>query len=325
VVQAAWLVTGGAGYIGSHIVRVLVASGVRVTVLDDLSTGALERLPPEVDVIEASVLETARLTSVLKAAAVDGIVHVAGKKSPTESISHPLMYHRENVGGVESVLLAMLEAGVSRLVFSSSCSVYGTPVTDTVTESAPLVPESPYGWSKLAGERLIAGTAAAHNMAYVNLRYFNVVGASAPLLADRGKYNLVPLVMSAIREGRSPRIWGSDYPTPDGTCIRDYVHVEDVAEAHALCVQELMRSPLHETFNVGCGRGHSVTEVINSIARSSGQQITPELGPRRPGDPARIVGSVEQIADVLGWKARFNLDEMVASAWQAEAMAGIPD
>ncbi len=312
------MVTGGAGYIGAHVVRALLASGRRALVVDDLSTGMTSRLPSSVEAVEMSVLDTAALTELMRKAQPVGVIHLAAKKSPTESMADPLLYARENSGGVVSLLEALRATGGTRVVFSSSCSVYGTPDVELVEESAPTVPESPYGESKLYGERVISASARAYGWGAINLRYFNVVGAGAPELRDTGAYNLVPLVFAAIREGARPRVFGTDYPTPDGTCVRDYVDVEDLAEAHVRAAEVLESERRVATYNVGRGEGSSVLQVLDAVRTITGLPVLHEAADRRPGDPARIVGNVERIAEELGWTARRDLEDMVRSAWAAE-------
>lgn len=315
--MARWVVTGGAGYIGAHVVSSLRSANHDVTVVDDLSTGNQGRLFGDVETVIASVLDTDQLALLFRRIGPDGVIHVAGKKSPTESVDKPLWYHRENVGGVESVLTAMLSVGTSRLVFSSSCSVYGTPDQELVDESAPPRPESPYGQSKAAGERLIEDAAHAYGIDYATLRYFNVVGAADAQRADFGEYNLVPLVFRALREGRQPLVFGDDYPTPDGSCVRDYVHVVDVADAHVRCAQALMEGSVRTTLNVGTGTGSSVFEILDVIGRCTGRDTSPRVVGRRAGDPARVVGDVSRMAAEMGWKASRGVEEMISSAWLA--------
>ncbi len=315
---ARWLVTGGAGYIGSHVVRALLASGRDAIVIDDLSTGLSTRVPASVELVELSVLDTAALTDVLRRLQPTGVIHLAAKKSPTESMAEPLLYARENVGGVVSLLEALRASGGVRAVFSSSCSVYGTPDVDYVDEDAPTLPESPYGESKLYGERIFNASAAAYGLGVVNLRYFNVVGAAAPELRDTGVYNLVPLVFQALRHGRRCEVFGGDYPTPDGTCIRDYVDVQDLAEAHVRAAEALETDRRIATYNVGRGEGSSVLDVLDAVSGVIGEPVRHDIVGRRPGDPARIVGRVDRIAVDLGWTAKRDLHDMVRSAWEAE-------
>lgn len=312
-----WLITGGAGYIGSHVVRELTAAGEDVVVLDDLSDGDPARLPADVPLERGSILDGPLVARVLREHAVDGIVHIAGKKQVAESVARPLYYYRENVEGLRTVLAAAEGTGVRRFLFSSSAAVYGPTDTDLVTEETPCAPMSPYGHTKLAGEWLVAAAGAAHGMATASLRYFNVAGAAAPELADTGESNLVPMVFRRLTEGLPPLIFGADYPTPDGTCVRDYVHVQDIATAHVAAARRLADDPAAAlVLNIGTGHGVSVAEMAAVIREISGHtDLEPEVGPRRPGDPARVVASAEAIAKELGWTARHDVRQMVASAW----------
>ncbi|MET9223692.1 UDP-glucose 4-epimerase GalE [Streptomyces sp. NPDC088197] len=314
-----WLITGGAGYIGSHVVKSMVDGGEKVVVLDDLTAGDTERLPSGVPVERASVLDRAALDRVLAAHAVEGIVHIAARKQVAESVERPLFYYRENLTGLQTLLEAAVDARVRRFVFSSSAAVYGMPDVELVTEDTPCAPMSPYGESKLAGEWLIAAAGRAHGMATASLRYFNVAGTAAPELGDRGAANIVPLVFQRISQGRRPLIFGTDYPTPDGTCVRDYVHVQDVAGAHLAAARRLTRDPEASlVLNIGSGQGVSVAEMVDLIREVSGHtELEPELAPRRAGDPARVVASAEAIGRELGWTAQYDVRAMVTSAWAA--------
>ncbi|MGE9692229.1 UDP-glucose 4-epimerase GalE [Streptomyces sp. CH6] len=314
-----WLVTGGAGYIGAHVVRVLVGAGVPVVVFDDLSTGEAARLPEGVPLETGSVLDRARLDVVLRAHQVTGVLHIAGKKQVGESVERPLHYYRENVEGLRVLLEALRAAGVDRLVFSSSASVYGVPEPELVTEDTPCRPISPYGETKLIGEWLLRDAAVAHGLRTIALRYFNVVGAGLPELADKGAANLVPLIFERVDAGRPPLVFGDDYDTPDGTCVRDYVHVQDIAEAHLAAARRLDDAPEGTSLrlNVGRGEGSSVLEMIERALKATGRtDLVPEVVPRRPGDAARCVASADAIRAELGWSARYGLDEMIESAWR---------
>jgi UDP-glucose 4-epimerase len=238
-------------------------------------------------------------------------------------MTDPLLYARENAGGVTSLLDALRASGGTRVVFSSSCSVYGTPDRDVVDEEAPTAPQSPYGESKLYGERVLTAAAAAYGWGVVNLRYFNVVGARAAGLRDTGAFNLVPLVFRALRNGEAPTVFGDDYPTPDGTCIRDYVDVRDLADAHVRAAEALEEQPRTATYNVGRGEGASVLDVLEVVRAVTGLPVEHRIADRRPGDPARIVGDVDRIARDLGWTARYRLSDMVSSAWAAEPVASM--
>ncbi|GCD94313.1 UDP-glucose 4-epimerase GalE [Embleya hyalina] len=312
-----WLVTGGAGYIGTHVVRVLLAAGEDVVVVDDLSTGERKRVPDGVPLIVGSVLDRALLDETFRAHGVDGVVHIAAKKQVPESVARPLYYYEENVEGLRTLLAAMVAAEVPRIVFSSSAAVYGMPDVDLVDEDTPCLPINPYGESKLVGEWLIKATARAHGIAYASLRYFNVAGAGAPELADGGVFNLVPMVLEKLTAGRAPVIFGDDYDTPDGTCVRDFIHVVDLAEAHVAAARRLAADPdARLALNVGRGRGTSVREMVDLIREVTGlREFAPETLPRRAGDPARVVASAERIAAELDWKARLDVSDMVESAW----------
>ena len=313
-----WLITGGAGYIGSHVVRELTAAGESVVVLDDLSSGDQARLPGTVPLERGSVLDRPFLDRVLREWSVDGVVHIAAKKQVGESVERPLYYYRENVEGLRTVLEAAAAAGVRRFLFSSSAAVYGPTDTDLVTERTPCAPINPYGETKLAGEWLLAAAGRAHGMATVALRYFNVAGAGAPELADTGVSNLVPMVFQRLDAGARPLVFGDDYPTPDGTCVRDYVHVRDIASAHLAAVRRLTDDPRTSlVLNVGTGLGVSVAEMIAVIREVSGHtDLQPEVAARRPGDAPRVVASAEAIAEELAWTARHDVRQMVTSAWE---------
>ncbi|MGW8632563.1 UDP-glucose 4-epimerase GalE [Streptomyces sp. NPDC055793] len=314
-----WLVTGGAGYIGAHVVRALVDGGEHVVVYDDLSTGSTDRVPDGVPLVVGSVLDGALLEGAIRDHAVTGVVHIAGKKQVAESVERPLHYYRENVTGLATLLEAMTATGVGRLVFSSSAAVYGMPDVDLVTEDTPCLPLSPYGETKLAGEWLINAAARAHGIRAASLRYFNVAGAAAPELSDSGVFNLIPMVFERLEAGDAPRVFGDDYATPDGTCVRDYIHVEDIASAHLAAARRLADAPERTalTLNVGRGEGSSVREMVDRILKATGRQdAAPRVSPRRPGDAARVVASADRAREELGWTARHDLDAMIESAWQ---------
>jgi UDP-glucose 4-epimerase len=248
---------------------------------------------------------------------VHGIVHIAGKKQVGESVADPVLYYRENVGGVVSLLDAAVAEGVESFVFSSSASVYGMPDVDLVTEDTPGTPMSPYGESKLIGEWMSRAVALATGLRVVSLRYFNVAGAAAPDLGDPSVFNLIPLALRALTSGEAPKVFGEDYPTPDGTCIRDYVHVADIADAHLAAMRHLQDEGASATYNVGRGEGSSVREVLRAVAEATGITTEPVVVARRPGDPARAIAAVDRIRDDLGWSARYGLEQTVTSAWEA--------
>ncbi|WP_320783705.1 UDP-glucose 4-epimerase GalE [Streptomyces sp. CRN 30] len=313
-----WLITGGAGFIGAHVVRAMRAAGERVVVFDDLSTGDSGNVPEDVPLVVGTVLDRAALDAAIREHAVTGVVHIAAKKQVAESVEQPLHYYRENVTGLETVLAAVADAGVKRFVFSSSAAVYGMPDVDLVTEETPCVPMNPYGETKLVGEWMVRAAGRAHGIGSVSLRYFNVAGAASAELADRGVFNLVPMVFERLEAGEAPRVFGDDYATPDGTCVRDFIHVEDIASAHLAAARRLADDPegTELTLNIGRGEGVSVNEMIDRICKITGQgDVRPEVGPRRPGDPARVVAAADRIRTELGWSARYGVDEMIESAW----------
>lgn len=315
------LVTGGAGYIGAHVVNLLAQRNEDVVVVDNLSTGRADRIGSaslvELDLAAPDARQ--RLVRVMRERNVEAVIHIAALKQVGESMANPLLYYRENVGGMTAVLSAMEECGVTRFVFSSSAATYGMPGVETVTEDTPTRPISPYGESKLIGEWMTAASAAAWGLRHVNLRYFNVAGAESTALADPAALNLIPIVINKVLDGQRPVVYGSDYATPDGTCIRDYVHISDLADAHlAALASTVGTGPLETVLNVGTGQGASVREVLNVLNQVSGQSFEPVYAPRRAGDPPKLIADVARIQSALGWRARRSLTQIVDSAWQAE-------
>ncbi|MEV0905949.1 UDP-glucose 4-epimerase GalE [Streptomyces hokutonensis] len=312
-----WLITGGAGYIGAHVVRAMTEAGEQTVVYDDLSTGIAARVPDGVPLVQGSTLDAELVARTLADQDVTGVVHLAAKKQIGESVDRPLHYYRENVEGLRVLLEAVTTAGVPSFVFSSSAAVYGMPDVELVTEETPCVPMSPYGETKLAGEWLVRATGRATGLSTASLRYFNVAGAASPELADTGVFNLVPMVFEKLTEDAPPRIFGDDYATPDGTCVRDYIHVVDLAEAHVAAARALQASPGRAlTLNIGRGEGVSVREMIDRINAITGYDRPPTVHPRRPGDPARVVASADRITTELGWKAKHDVQDMITSAWE---------
>jgi UDP-glucose-4-epimerase GalE len=312
------LVSGGAGYIGSHTVRALRDAGEAVVVLDTLELGHADAVldaPLEVgDIADAELV-----AGIVDRHAVDAVVHFAGYKAAGESMEMPGRYFDNNVARTAGLLETLHRSGVRRVVFSSSCSVYGTPSSLPVDEQHPTGPESPYAESKLLVERMLRWFDECHAMRSVSLRYFNAAGASfdTRLGEDSPRpLNLVPLAMLAAL-GKVPAlsVYGTDYPTPDGTCIRDYIHVDDLADAHVRALQHLARDGETLALNVGTGQGSSVLEVIDGTKRVSGVDFPVQLAPRRPGDPAAVWADNTRARDVLGWHARHDLDAILTSAW----------
>ncbi|MFF0163824.1 UDP-glucose 4-epimerase GalE [Streptomyces sp. NPDC005263] len=311
-----WLITGGAGYIGAHVVRAMTDAGEQTVVYDDLSTGIAGRVPEDVPLVTGSTLDAEHVARTLADHEVTGVVHLAAKKQVGESVDRPLHYYRENVEGLRVLLEAVTAANVPSFVFSSSAAVYGMPDAALVTEETPCVPMSPYGETKLAGEWLVRATGRATGLSTASLRYFNVAGAASPELADVGVFNLIPMVFEKLTENASPRIFGDDYDTPDGTCVRDYIHVVDLAEAHVAAARALRSSPGRDlTLNIGRGEGVSVREMIDRVNTLTGYDRPPTVAPRRPGDPARVVASADRAATELGWSAKHDIQDMITSAW----------
>jgi UDP-glucose 4-epimerase len=313
-----WLVTGGAGYVGSHVVKAFRDAGTDVVVLDSLASGHRGFVPDDVPLVEASVLDRAALRRVFAAHQVVGVVHLAGFKYAGVSVEKPLLTYSENVTGMVVLLEEMQAAQVDLMVFSSSAATYGTPDVDIVTEQTPVAPESPYGESKVIGEWLLRDQGRATSLRHTSLRYFNVVGSAIPDLYDTSPHNLFPKVFDMLARGGRPQINGDDYPTPDGTCVRDYLHVADLALAHVEAARALAAGrTLEPVYNLGSGVGVSVREIMTAVAQVTGIDFEPVVAPRRAGDPARIVTSGDLAARDLGWRMRHSLMDMVASAWQA--------
>jgi UDP-glucose 4-epimerase len=300
------------------VVRAFGQVGLETVVLDDLSSGHREFVPDGVPLVEGSILDTDLVADTLVQHGIVGVVHLAGFKYAGVSVDRPLHTYDQNVTGTAHLLEAMASQGVDAIVFSSSAAVYGTPDVDLVTEATATTPESPYGESKLIGEWLLRDQGRAVGLRHTSLRYFNVVGSATPDLYDTSPHNLFPLVLEALAAGRTPRINGDDYATPDGTCVRDYIHVSDLADSHVAAAQALAAGrTLEPVYNLGSGTGVSVREIMDAMAEGTGIPFEPEVAPRRPGDPARHVASGELAARDLDWQMRHTLLDMVVSAWDA--------
>ncbi|QTX05284.1 UDP-glucose 4-epimerase GalE [Agromyces archimandritae] len=315
------LVTGGAGYIGAHVVRLLQEAGRPVVVVDDLSTGDEGRLggAPLVRMDLSAADAPARLGSVFDEHEVDAVIHFAAKKEVGVSVERPTWYYRQNVGGLTNLLDAVEAAGVRDVVFSSSAAVYGMPDISRVDEDAETLPINPYGETKLVGEWMLRDASRAGRLRVAALRYFNVAGAGWDDLGDPVALNLVTIVLDRLHRGLRPLVYGDDYPTVDGTGVRDYVHVLDLARAHLAVLDRLgeVDEPF-EAFNVGTGHGASVLQVVREVERAAGVSIEPELVARRPGDPAELVADASKIQRVAGWRAEYGLEQIIDSAVRAD-------
>ena len=315
------LVTGGAGYIGSNTAQLLVRRGYRIVVVDDLSRGHQHNaggLPFH----RLNVLDTAALADLLVREQVDAVVHFAAYISVGESTEKPALYFANNSGGTLSLLNAMAQARVKHLVFSSTAAVYGTPALVPIPEDAPFAPVSPYGESKVMVERVLAWLGRYSDLRSITLRYFNACGADPE--SELGEEHdpethLIPLLLKAVASGKPITIFGDDYDTPDGTCVRDYIHVADLAEAHVLALENLLQGGGSDAFNVGTGTGHSVKEVVRAVEEVTGRPVPFAMGPRRAGDPAVLVANSDKLKRVLGWTPRFvELKDIVRTAWEFE-------
>ena len=313
------LVTGGAGYIGSHTARMLLRRGYEVTVVDDLSRGYRHNVEAR-DFHQMRIQQTDAMAEAL--AGHDAVIHFAAYIAVGESMRVPEMYFENNVGGSLSLFTAMLRAGVKHLVFSSTAAVYGIPHASPILESFPIAPVNPYGESKVMVETLLRWFDAIHGLRSVCLRYFNACGADPEggLGEEHDpETHLIPLMLRAVATGEPFTVFGSDYDTPDGTCIRDYIHVNDLAEAHVLAVEALLAGGASDQFNVGTGSGHSVLEMIRSVEEATGRKAPYVVGARREGDPPALVANADKLRKVLGWQPRFAaVRDIVSTAWDFE-------
>lgn len=312
------LVTGGAGYIGSVVVERALARGHRIIVLDNLQEGHAAAVPPECRLVQADYGDRGVLARIFGEESIDAVVHLAAETTVATSVSDPAIYFQNNTVNGLALLEAMRQAGVMRLVFSSTAATYGEPVTTPITEEHPQQPINAYGESKLMFERCIRWYHRAYGLKSASFRYFNAAGATELRgEAHRHESHLIPLVLDVAAGDRAAvDIYGSDYPTRDGTCVRDYVHVADIADAHLLALDAVDRLGL-DWFNIGTGTGHTVAEVVSAVERVTGQPVQVLRRERRPGDPATLVASSDRIRRVLGWTPRYpQLDEIIATAWQ---------
>jgi UDP-glucose 4-epimerase len=308
------LVAGGAGYIGSVVTAALVEAGHEAVVLDDLSTGHRDAVPAGASFVESALAEVGEILT--PNAGFDAVVHLAAKSLVGESEQRPELYWRQNVGGAMDLLDAMRAAGVRRIVFSSSAATYGDPGTESITEDDRSQPTNVYGATKLTIDQMLSGEARVHGLAAVSLRYFNAAGAAYGLGERHAtETHLIPIALQVVTGERDKlSVYGTDYPTPDGTCVRDYVHVADLAAAHLLTL-EALEPAQHRIYNLGSGSGYSVREVLSAVRAVTGHEVPVEDGPRRAGDPPRLVASSARIADDVGWAARRSLTDMVTDAY----------
>jgi UDP-glucose 4-epimerase len=319
------LVTGGAGYIGSVTAHFLKRRGYGVVIVDDLSRG-YEHNTHGLPFHKLHLSETGALAELLSREKVDAVVHFAAYSAVGESTRKPELYFLNNTGGSASLLSAMVQAGVQRLVFSSTAAVYGTPATVPIPEDLPSDPLNPYGESKVLVERMLTWMDRSSGLRSIALRYFNACGSDPESRLGEEhvpETHLIPLMLRAVVTGQPVTIFGDDYETPDGTCIRDYIHVTDLAEAHVVAIEKLLGGGESDVFNVGTGAGRSVLEVMRAVEEVTGKKVPHTMGPRRAGDPAVLVANSEKLKRTLGWKPKFpGLKDIVATAWEFEKQRG---
>ena len=315
------LVTGGAGYIGSHTVYQLRAQGFEVIVADDLSKGHAASVPSDILHV-CSLFDRAQLTSLMQTEQVDAVIHFAAFIAVGESTREPEKYFLNNTAGSISLFAAMADAGVNKLVFSSTAAVYGNPTEIPIPETAAINAVNPYGESKVMVEKVLDWLDATRGLRAIRLRYFNACGANnAAGLGERHdpETHLIPLILRAVRTGKPVTLFGDDYPTPDGTCVRDYIHVDDLASAHIAAVNYLLNGGASNVFNAGTGQGFSVKEVVTAVEKITGQKVPYIMGPRRDGDPAQLVADSSKLRQTLGWQPKFDtLESIIESAWVFE-------
>ena len=309
-----WLITGGAGYIGAHVIRELVRIDEKVIVLDDLSTGVQSNIPPGIELVVGSITNPEIVHSTIVKNQITGIINLAALKSVVESEINPEKYELINHLGVRALIEQAKLLGVKYFIQSSTAAVYGNSTTGFVTENDNLHPISQYGKTKNTAEVELNNAIDSNVLMGVSLRYFNVLGSASPELKDRSAANIVPMVLNSLSANKAPRIFGDDYSTPDGTCIRDYVHVQDLARAHALAVKKIRINKLPKAINIGTGTGFSVREIMTEILNQMDSSLVPVVVERRQGDPAMLVAKVDLAKDVLGFEAKRTLQEMVASS-----------
>ncbi len=310
------LVVGGAGYIGSHQVRFLLDKGCKVIVFDNLSYGHKECVDPRALFVKGDLLSLDDLQKLFSAHKIDAVMHFAGFIAVGESVQQPAKYYENNVAGSLNLLKAMMQFGVKRFIFSSTAAVYGIPERVPITEDQKLVPINPYGRTKLIIEQMLSDFEIAYGLKFVALRYFNASGAGYGIGEwHEPETHLIPCILSAAKDGKQVKMFGDDYPTEDGTCIRDYIHVVDLVRAHYLALELLFAKNESRIYNMGSGDGYSVKQVIDACREVTGMSVSVEVCPRRAGDPPMLVASSEKIGKELGWKPEFGLKDIISSAW----------
>lgn len=316
------LVIGGAGYIGSHVVKALLHENFAVTVYDNLSTGQVCNLFKKAEFVKGDILDSQHLEKTM-AQGFDAVIHLAAKKAVGESMENPQLYSQNNISGSINIFNAMLNTGIKNIVFSSTSAVYGMPKYLPLDENHPLNPMSFYGYTKMAIEQVMNWYSKIKDFNYIALRYFNAVGYAADgsiRSKEKNPQNLLPLIMETITGQREIlHVFGNDYDTPDGTCVRDYIHVEDLADAHVLAIKKLLSNGDSQIINLGTEKGTSVLEIIKSVERVSGKKVNYDFAPRRAGDPANVIATSAKAAEVLGWHAKYtDIDEIVKTVWNIE-------
>lgn len=316
------LVIGGAGYIGSHVVKALLHENFAVTVYDNLSTGQVCNLFEKAEFVKGDILDSQYLEKTM-AQGFDAVIHLAAKKAVGESMENPQLYSQNNISGSINIFNAMLNTGIKNIVFSSTSAVYGMPKYLPLDENHPLNPMSFYGYTKMAIEQVMNWYSKIKDFNYIALRYFNAVGYAADgsiRSKEKNPQNLLPLIMETITGQREIlHVFGNDYDTPDGTCVRDYIHVEDLADAHVLAIKKLLSNGDSQIINLGTEKGTSVLEIIKSVERVSGKKVNYDFAPRRAGDPANVIATSAKAAEVLGWHAKYtDIDEIVKTVWNIE-------
>ncbi len=316
------LVIGGAGYIGSHVVKALLHENFAVTVYDNLSTGQVCNLFEKAEFVKGDILDSQHLEKTM-AQGFDAVIHLAAKKAVGESMENPQLYSQNNISGSINIFNAMLNTGVKNIVFSSTSAVYGMPKYLPLDENHPLNPMSFYGYTKMAIEQVMNWYSKIKDFNYIALRYFNAVGYAADgsiRSKEKNPQNLLPLIMETITGQREIlHVFGNDYDTPDGTCVRDYIHVEDLADAHVLAIKKLLSNGDSQIINLGTEKGTSVLEIIKSVERVSGKKVNYDFAPRRAGDPVNVIATSAKAAEVLGWHAKYtDIDEIVKTVWNIE-------